>query len=192
MDDDPTDDSRMAACTLISGRAQPEVTGVDVLKQHGAGLYGCMIAVAGDRSAARAAYAAVCRRLPAELLRYRGRSSLRSWFYGLGLRELRDTGKHTQTLRDKPARLQIEPLYPVGVRGTVAAVRARLDPQDLELLVLRVDRGFDWRELAYAELGQEVSELAVAAQIRTLRARLHGIRARIERTMARSRLNFNR
>lgn len=182
----------MVGFTVMAGPTQPQLIAADVLKAHGAGLYGCMIAVAGDRSVARAAYAAICRRLADELPRYRGRSSLRAWFYGLGLSELRERRRQKPRFEGAVLPLKVEPLYPAGVRGTVAAVRAGLSPEDLQLLVLRVDRGFDWREIAYAELGEDASDLAVAAQIRSSRARLSAICARIERTVARSRLNANR
>jgi RNA polymerase sigma-70 factor (ECF subfamily) len=117
---------------------------------------------------------------------FRGESSFRTWAYALARhavgRIVRERGKHRRQvpLSGAPeldalaARMRTETLSYLHTerREQVAALRAELDPDDQTLLILRVDRGFSWPEIA------KIMEESNAA---ALRKRFERIKDRIRR-----------
>lgn len=49
-------------------------------------------------------------------------------------------------------------------RAMVDVIYQRMEPEDLELLVLRLDRGFSWRQIAYTALGANACEADLLAE----------------------------
>jgi RNA polymerase sigma-70 factor (ECF subfamily) len=65
-----------------------------------------------------------------------------------------------------------------GVRRRVAALRADLDPDDRQLLLLRVNRGLAWDEVARVLLDdEEATAEAIARKAASLRKRFERLKA---------------
>jgi hypothetical protein len=153
------------------------------LEPHGAGLFGFFITALDDRGSAREAYAALRQHVANEIGDFEGRCSLRAWLYGMARRELKDRrarkprgrGANVSTLM----RVRTEDLH-----SAVATIRRTLTEEERELFILKVDRGFDWLELAFTSLGEHAEPASLAAEARNLRRRVEVICARVERLAA--------
>jgi RNA polymerase sigma-70 factor (ECF subfamily) len=62
---------------------------------------------------------------------------------------------------------------------SAARLRRTLSPEDRDLLVLRLDRGLDWRAIAVTQLGENAPEHALMVEAEKLRRRLSEIRVRV-------------
>jgi RNA polymerase sigma-70 factor, ECF subfamily len=64
---------------------------------------------------------------------------------------------------------------PTDARDRWARIKDALDPFDRSLLLLRVERGLSWKEVAriMSDAGEEMAEAALRKRFERLRARLH-------------------
>jgi len=119
------------------------------------------------------------------LPRFEWRCSLRTWMYLLARRALsrerrdaRKRNRHETELSRASAlpeavvraRTQTAAHLRTAVKDQFQSLRAELSEEDQIVLVLRVDRGLSWNELAEVMLGAE--EAPTAAQLTTEAARL--------------------
>jgi RNA polymerase sigma-70 factor (ECF subfamily) len=119
-------------------------------------------------------------------------ASARTWCYVLARRALarvrRDHARRPGrpvALDDAPevaavaerVRTETAPYLRTAVRDKIAELRATLDPDDQALLILRIERGLDWRDVALALGDEDVG--AVTAEELTRRAA--AMRKRFER-----------
>lgn len=137
---------------------------------YGAEVYGFLRAVTKRGQDARRVYGAFIERLPHHLHGVAADCELRVLVYAVARREVRRD-------RGRPEH--------VAMRATVAApahlrpprvVSLRLAPDDLELVVLRLDRGFSWRQLAHTSFDAPAAESALCAEADRLRARFLVVR----------------
>lgn len=147
-------------------------------------LLGYLRAFLRDDDAADEAFAMACEDLWRGLPSFRGESTFRTWAYRLtwhaAMRLLRDP------FRRRGERLPTDPQIAELVRTTTALytrqaskdlladLRATLSPEDRTLLILRIDRGFTWPQVArvMAEDGGDVSEAALRKRFERLKDRL--------------------
>jgi RNA polymerase sigma-70 factor (ECF subfamily) len=115
---------------------------------------------------------------------FRGESSFRTWAYALARhavgRVTRERGKQRRMvplsgaaeLDALAARMRSETLEYLRTerRDQVASLRAELDPDDQTLLILRVDRGFTWPEIA--EIMEESNAAALRKRFERIKDRL--------------------
>jgi RNA polymerase sigma-70 factor, ECF subfamily len=66
-----------------------------------------------------------------------------------------------------------------GTKVAIAAIRARLDPDDQMLLVLRVDKGMSFRELAQVMNDGDLPDARVDDEAARLRKRFERVKAQI-------------
>lgn len=165
--------------------APPTVAAREALQLFGPGLFGFLVGALEEPEVARVVYADVCQRVTSEIGRYGGRCSLRAWVYGLGRRELRDLRLRRRRTRALPG--ELFPEAPRDLEGTIAAIKVTLSEEDREFLILRVDRGFSWREIAFTSLGEQAPDAALDAEVGVLRTRVTAICERIGRIAASSR-----
>lgn len=153
------------------------------LGPHWAGLFGFFIAALDERDLAREAYAALRQHVANEIGEFEGLCSLRAWLYGMARRELKD--RRARKPRGRGA--TVSPLMRArtgDLPSAVATIRRTLTEEERELFILRVDRGFDWSELAFTSLGEHAEPASLAAEARDLQARVDVICARVERLAA--------
>jgi RNA polymerase sigma-70 factor (ECF subfamily) len=128
-------------------------------------LFGYQVNMLRDRELAREAFAMFARDLWVGLPTLELRTSARAWAYALARnaahrlldRVVRKGWREQPLSQVELAALgaaETRPLTPAHLRTEnktrVAALRERLSLEEQEIVTLRVDRGFDWREIAQA------------------------------------------
>ncbi len=125
--------------------------------------------------------------------RFRGASSARTWAYTLARhahhRLLRDPyRKRAVHLTDSPAslieqdvRASTVPYLKTAIKDGFALLREELDPEDRELLVLRVDRDMAWTDIALVMTsGEPPSPEALRRRSASLRKRFERVKERLK------------
>jgi DNA-directed RNA polymerase specialized sigma24 family protein len=147
-----------------------------LLEQHGADVFGVLVGVLDDMRAARATYKAVVGRLPVALPTFEWRCSPRVWLYSLAHNELREHQNRATTN-------ETDPVDDTAVRGlitVIAAVRRELTEEERELLILHLDRGLDWSDLAYTQLGDAAVSTTLVDEVLLLQRRMTELVERIK------------
>lgn len=132
------------------------------LAAYGAELLGYLYAVLRSEQDAHDVFADVCVQVWRDLPAFRWQSSLRTWAYAIARHRVLDhreaaarqkrlvpisTSPEMQALVAE-ARTATRSYQRTDMKDRVAAVRATLDPDDQTLLILRVDRAMEWRDVA--------------------------------------------
>jgi DNA-directed RNA polymerase specialized sigma24 family protein len=160
---------------------------------YGAEIFGFLIGVLDGTSEAKTVYADVAQRVATEIEGFESRVKLRIWLYALSRRELRD-----RRLRRRPADLvdesESETAEVSHARSSprrtraLSKLRRSMTQEERELLILRVDRRLDWRELAQTALGEGTSIGELAEEIHRTKSRIGAILARLESEAVQERL----
>jgi len=130
------------------------------LGTYGDEILGYLVAMTRNETDARDAFSLFAESVWKDLPRFRWESTFRTWAYGIARTSV------AQLHRD-PYRRRAVPLDDAGFEGIVAEVRSRtttfmrtesrdklaklraeLEPDDQSLLILRINRGLTWREIA--------------------------------------------
>lgn len=149
----------------------------------------------GDVSLADEAYSITCERLWRSLATFRWECSLRTWSYIIARREAnRCRARHKregfQTTLSKAdevaARVETTSrTFSTTRRDQLDSLRAALSDEDRDLLVLRVERGLAWKEIAVAFLEEHDSNPEnLAREAARLRQRFRAIRLKIAAAIA--------
>jgi DNA-directed RNA polymerase specialized sigma24 family protein len=156
-----------------------------VLYTYGSEVFGFLVGVLDDSDVAGVVYADVCQRVATEIESVRSDLALRTWFYALARRELRDRrmrARRSNTLSPVERGLpNSESKRPAALTSVVDAIRKTLTEEELELLILRLDRHFDWFELARTEPGENAPQISLSRLSQRLRARVDELLKRIGR-----------
>jgi RNA polymerase sigma-70 factor (ECF subfamily) len=162
-----------------------EAAGV-VLRAYGPQILGYLCAVLRDEDAAQEAFSAFAEDLWTGLGGFRGEASARVWAFRLAwhaaARQARDP------YRRRGRRLETEEYSRIAaeIRSTataqwvddrsrkLAALRAALTPDEQTLLILRVDKGLPWGEIAFVLSAPEapVEEAALRKRFERVKAKL--------------------
>jgi RNA polymerase sigma-70 factor, ECF subfamily len=133
------------------------------IRGYGAEIFGFLRALHRDEEDAAEVFARFSERLVGNLPTFRGESSFRTWAYTLArhasLNYRRDVGRRQRRQRPLPEGSKLSAIVEqprsetasylrTERRSRFAALRASLPAEDQELLVLRVDRGLSWNDLA--------------------------------------------
>lgn len=130
------------------------------LQGYGSELMGFFVAAAQNEGLADDAFALFCEHLWKGLPKFQWRSSLRTWVYVVGRNALRMTrrgaGRRREvTLSSSDAdrlvaeiRSQTRTFLRTETKDAVAKLRQQLDPEDQELLLLRLSRQMSWVDIA--------------------------------------------
>jgi RNA polymerase sigma-70 factor (ECF subfamily) len=169
------------------------------LRGLGGEILGFLRAVHRDETVADDVFSAFAEGLWRSLPGFAWSSTLRTWAYaiarnasrmerrGTGRRERRGVRLESSALENVAAAVRTETLtfLRTDKRSRLEALREALSPEDRELLVLRVDRGLAWNDLArvLAEEGA-LDEAEVAREAARLRKRFQLLKERL-RVMAR-------
>lgn len=158
-----------AEAVPIEAQIRARVTAGDVeaattlaITHYGPELLGYLHAVARDADLAGEAFAVACESVWKALPGFRWESSLRTWAYAVARRALWQLAQAPARRRayNLPAsmldsiadvqRTATAPYQRTELKEAFRALRASLDPFDHELLILRLDRGMSWKDIARA------------------------------------------
>lgn len=153
------------------------------LEAVGAEILGWLCGVFLDDRAAQAAYDDLCSELPHELWAFRDECPLRCWVYGLArrvaFRHLRSPESEEAPLGATAPPRQIRTEQTTELSGSLLSrLRAKLDPEERMVLILRVDRRMTWEEVAHVMENPSVPATLRESADR-LRRYFHDIRERV-------------
>lgn len=155
-------DERVRA--LISGGDATNATAL-VVETYGLEIYGYLVSLLRNEDSASDAFAAACEDVLKAILRFRGESSLRTWLYTVArhaaYREARGQrqrrGERLSGLADAlqaPLRTATAAFRRTDVKDELSRLRDALSDDERELLLLRVDRGLSWQDIAVIRVGE--------------------------------------
>jgi RNA polymerase sigma-70 factor (ECF subfamily) len=166
-----------------------------LLREYGPEIHGWMLSHLADEYEAAESYAEFAEELWASLARYGGRCSLRTWCYMLARQRVAKTIQ--RRTRDRFVGLSEAPAIPftssehhtplharTDVKARMRALREALPEDDREILVLRVDKGLDWRDISLVTLGEHASDAAITRHAAGLRKRFERIKLRLRQLAA--------
>jgi RNA polymerase sigma-70 factor, ECF subfamily len=144
---------------LLEGRDLPAAASA-IMRGYGPAVLGYLAGLTRDEDRADDVFSEFCEDLWRGLFEFRRDSSARTWVYTLAwhawLRQERDAYRRhgRPLLTGEISRLAAEvrsttaPYLKSEARDAVARLREQLSPVEQSLLVLRVDRGLSWAEVA--------------------------------------------
>lgn len=162
------------------------------LRAYGPEILGFLIASERDESSGSEAFSDFCEDLWKGITQFRGEASFRTWSYTLArnaaYRRHRDPyRRHGVPLSQVPELLElIEEVRTstlmhlrTEVRDQVTRLRDRLDSEDRDLLILRVDRKMSWNEIAQIFERENPTEKELRKRSAALRKRFERIKERL-------------
>jgi len=169
-----------------------------VIRGYGPEIFGFLSARLRDESAAGDAFSMFSEDLWRGLPKFGERSTVRVWAYALARHAAirLQSSPHRKRKRNVPlsarevleklvdrVRTDTAPFLQTEFKTRIAALRERLSEDDRTLLVLRVDRGLDWGEVARVFLAPEApaSERLLAAEAVRLRKRFQLVKEKIRK-----------
>ncbi len=164
------------------------------IRGFGPELLEYLLAVHRDENEASEVFALVTEALWRSLPSFAWESSFRTWAYAVtrrtSLRYRRDERRRAARQRPLPegaaelvAMVRTDTLtyLRTRTRSRIAELRRSLSPEDQQLLILRVDRGLEWIELArvFADDDASMDSMALARESARLRKRFQLVKARL-------------
>ena len=148
----------------------------------------------GDGALADEAHSATCERIWRGLASFRFECSLRSWSYIIARREAsRCRARHARARVQETTLSAADQLPHAPTTATISTagrdqlehLRTTLSDEDRDLLVLRVERGLSWKEIAASFLEEDqVDAELVAREAARLRQRFRSIRVTVSSAIA--------
>jgi RNA polymerase sigma-70 factor (ECF subfamily) len=143
------------------------------LDRYGAELFGYLVNVMGSQADASEVFSQVAEDLWRGLPTFGFRCSIRTWLYVLARHAVArfrrapwNQGQRRRTGDDQlealvaHTRTLTQPWLRTDVKDRWRALRESMAPEDRSLLVLRVDRQLEWKEIARVALGEECPDAA--------------------------------
>jgi RNA polymerase sigma-70 factor (ECF subfamily) len=162
------------------------------LRLYGAEIYGFLKAMARDDDLGAEAFAQLGEDLWRGLPSFRGDGPLRAWCYSLARNALHRLRRDPRRKRERNVALSSADVADLAaeirsatavhqrtaVKDDLRAVRESLDPDDHELLILRLDRKMSWKDIARVQDG-DLADAALTARAAALRKRFERVKATI-------------
>jgi RNA polymerase sigma-70 factor (ECF subfamily) len=180
--------SERAIQELCVAGAYPAAT-TAALHLYGVELLGFLRALANHHDLAAEAFAELGEDVWMGLPRFRWESSLRSWMYLLARNALAQLRRDPRRRIDRNLPLSIAPEMAAVVRTVTLEIqrtevkdefrvlREQLDPEEHEILLLRLDRGLAWKDIARILGGDDQLDARAAA----LRKRFERAKQRLKK-----------
>lgn len=162
------------------------------LRGYGPELYGFIASLHRDEADAADVFSDLSLRLWRGLPRFAWQSSLRTWAYTIARNaslSFRQKGRRDVPLDDasevgrvaQEIRTATRSYLRTDNKNRFAAIRASLPIEDQELLVLRIDRGLEWKELAQALAGEDtpLDDATLRREAARLRKRFQSLKERL-------------
>jgi RNA polymerase sigma-70 factor (ECF subfamily) len=143
-----------------------------LVESYGAEVFAYVTSLVKDEDVAVDAFATACENVIQSVGAFRGNGSARSWFYAVARHatyrqaraERKHRGERISALAEAlqaPIRSMTAIFQRTAVKDEISKLREQLSDDERELLVLRVDRGLSWIEIATVRAGQGESEDAL-------------------------------
>jgi RNA polymerase sigma-70 factor (ECF subfamily) len=173
---------------LCEAAAYPEAT-TGALRLYGVELLCFLRSLANNHDLAAEAFAELGEDLWKGLPRFRWESSLRSWLYALARNALAQLRRDPRRRLDRNLPLSIAPemaavvrtatvqIQRTEVKDELRVLREQLDPEEHEILLLRLDRGLAWKDIARILGGPDHLDARAAA----LRKRFERAKERLKK-----------
>jgi RNA polymerase sigma-70 factor (ECF subfamily) len=165
------------------------------LRAYGGEIFGFLLAIQNDEALASDAFSLFSEGLWRSLPGFEWSATLRTWAYGIARnaarsarrdaarREKRGMRVGESALEHLVAAVRTETLSFLRTekRTRLQALRDALDPEDRALLVLRVDRGLPWNDLArvLAEGSETLDEAGATREAARLRKRFQLLKEKL-------------
>jgi RNA polymerase sigma-70 factor (ECF subfamily) len=137
------------------------------LEAYGQELFAFLVSLAGNETDAKEVFSQVAEDLWRGLPQFNARCSVRTWLYVLARHAAarfrrtpwnqagRRSGDVELDALVAHARTQTQPWLRTDVKDRWRSLRESLDPDDRCLLVLRIDRKLEWKDIARVTLGND-------------------------------------
>jgi len=175
-------------------RGEIDAAAAAAIALYGAEIFGFLIGVLDHVGAAHDAYATFSARLSGHLARATWTCSLRVMMYVIACRTLaRHTRGGAAAENDAPAApdgaslvaptpLVADRFQRIDSMTGISALRRNLSQGERELLVLRVDRGLGWSDIAIISLGESAAPIDIQRESKRLEKRFRTIREQLARS----------
>lgn len=182
------DAGEQAIRALCEAGAYAEAT-TAALRMYGVELLGFLRVLANHHDLASEAFAELGEDVWTGLPRFRWQASLRSWLYALARNALAQLRRDPRRRIDRNLPLSIAPemaavvrtvtleIQRTDVKDEFRVLREQLDPEEHEILLLRLDRGLAWKDIARILGGDD----NVAARAAVLRKRFERAKERLKK-----------
>jgi RNA polymerase sigma-70 factor (ECF subfamily) len=168
---------------------------VALLRAYGPEILGFLAAVHGDRAEAEEVFSLVAESIWKGLPRFAWESTARTWAYAVA-RHISRTRKRDEARRHRrqanqtgsffekvvaEVRTETSAFLRTAKRTRLQQLRDALSEEDRALLVLRVDRGLSWRELArvLCDDGETLDDEGLGREAARLRKRFQLVKDRL-------------
>jgi len=194
-----TPDEREALEREVRGlceQGEPVRAAEAAIRGYGPEILGVLMATHRNEEAAGEVFSQWSERLWRGLPGFTWSCSLRTWAYTLARNASISFQRH-ERFRDRlhppmpdsellsrialQVRTQTKPYLRTEAKSKLAELRDSLPPEDRTLLVLRIDKGMEWKDLARVMLGEEaeVSEAQLTKESQRLRKRFQLLKDRL-------------
>ena len=189
MAESPAPDATEAAIRALCQAGSYADAATAALQRYGVELLGFLRALAGDEDLAGDAFGELGEDIWKGLPRFRWQSSLRSWLYALARNALTQLRRDPRRRRDRNLPLSVAPeveamvrtvtrdIQRTEVKDEFRVLREQLDPEEHEILLLRLDRGLAWKDIARILGGDDNLDARAAA----LRKRFERAKERLKK-----------
>lgn len=162
------------------------------LRSYGEEILGYLVAVTRNEADARDAFSIFAEMMWRGLPGFRWECTFRTWAYGLARNSLarvkRDPHRRRAVALDdavvealvEQVRSRTATFMRTETKDKVARLRAELAPDDQTLLILRINRGLAWREIARVLAGDDATPAALDKQAAALRKRFERLKTEIK------------
>jgi RNA polymerase sigma-70 factor, ECF subfamily len=186
---DPKREAREQAIRAACDAGDLQTAATAAIQLYGIELLGFLRAIANDNDLAAEAFAELGEDMWKGLPKFRWESSLRSWLYTLARNALNQLRRDPRRKRVRNVPLSAAPevaavvrtvtrdIQRTEVKDEFRVLREQLDPEEHELLLLRLDRQLAWKDIARILGGDD----DVDSRAATLRKRFERAKERLKK-----------
>jgi RNA polymerase sigma-70 factor (ECF subfamily) len=181
-----TDDALEKRIGELLGAGDHAGAATVAVRGYGPQILGYLQAVLRSEDDGAEAFSAFCENLWTGIPAYQHRNSFKAWAYTIAwhaaLRIVQDPQRKRQrplqTSQAEQLALEVRsltaPHFQTANKDGLAELRQALDPADQTLLILRIDRGLSWSEVAevLASEGEDVSEASLRKRFERIKQRV--------------------
>lgn len=168
-----------------------------VVELYGAEVFAYVASLLKDEDLASDAFSAACESVLNAIGNFRGQSSVRTWFYTVARHAAYRESRLQRRRRGQPLS-QLEQALTAQIRTATAAfrrtdvkdkvaqLRESLSAEEQELLLLRIDRGLSWNEIAAVCLGEGASDEVLKAESARYRKQFERAKSKLRKLAERA------